>query len=229
MTRVHTDVPEELSGRQIRHAEHAVGFVLALDVVQPWGGGRIEGRVEAREGRHDPHPIFLSILCQACWLDIAPQAFGQKRLLGLETLWELRARSIPIWIEEEAWLERWELGPLAEGTNWLHFGIDLPPELPRAIEGTFVSFRWRIEAQRARRIGHDTASLPLLIEEPKTEPIVRVESSPLGTWRLLEWKSEQDRDGAAGPCSIAFEDRRPEDMPLPGETRDGERRRLGIP
>ncbi len=65
---------------------------------------------------------------------------------------------------------RWELGDLA-GTNWLHFAIELPPELPRALEGTFVAFRWRVAASRQRRIGHDTASLPLLLLEPRPLPV----------------------------------------------------------
>jgi hypothetical protein len=158
---------------------------------------------------------------------MAPQALGQKRLLGLDTLWDIRTRSIPIWIEDEVWLERWELGSLGHGTNWLHFGIDVPPELPRAIEGTFVSFRWRVEARRRRRVGHDTTSLPLILQEPPTQPIIRVETSPLGSWRLLQWKSDADRDALAGPCAITFDERAPDDMPLPGETPEQELKRRG--
>jgi hypothetical protein len=45
---------------------------------------------------------------------------------------------------------------------------------------------------------------------------VRVETSPIGTWRLLEWRSEGDVGGRAGPCSIAFEARRPSDLPASG-------------
>lgn len=227
MTRVLTNVPEEMAGRQIEHAEHASGFALSLDTAEPWGGGRIEGRVESRGRGRSANPVFLAVRCYAAWLDIAPQMVGQKRLLGLDTIWDLRTRSLPIWIEDEVWLERWELGTLAAGTNWLHFGIDLPPELPRAIEGTFVSFRWRVEARRDRRIGHERTSVPLLLQEAQTEPTVRVETSPLGSWRLLDWKSENDLDAAAGPCTITFEERRAEDLPLPGETREAERRRRG--
>lgn len=224
---LHTEVPDELGGRQIEHAEYVSGFALSLDIAEPWGGGRIEGRVEAQEGRHSTNPVFVSVRCYAAWLDIAPQVVGQKRLLGLDTLWDLRTRSIPIWIEDEVWLERWELGSLGQGTNWLHFGIDLPHELPRAIEGTFVSFRWRVEARRRRRVGHDTTSLPLILLEPLTRPIVRVETSPLGSWRLIQWKSDADRDALAGPCAITFEERVPDDMPLPGETPEQELRRRG--
>ena len=52
--------------------------------------------------------------------------------------------------------------------------------------------------------------------------MVRVETSPIGTWRLLEWKSEEDLGGSGGPCSVAYDERRPEDMPLVGETREAE-------
>jgi hypothetical protein len=61
-----------------------------------------------------------------------------------------------------------------------------------------------------------------LLVEPPTLPVVRVETSPIGTWRLLEWRSEADVGGVGGGCSVAFEARRPGDLPLPGETREAE-------
>ena len=88
-----------------------------------------------------------------------------------------------------------------------------------------MSFRWQVAASRPRRIGRETASLPMLLAEPRTLPVVRIETSPLGHWRLLEWSSEEEREGAGGPCSVVYEERRPEDMPLPGETREAELRR----
>ena len=54
--------------------------------------------------------------------------------------------------------------------NWQHFAFVLPEGLPRALEGTFVSFRWRVEARRPRCVGSDIASVPLLIQEPQTLP-----------------------------------------------------------
>lgn len=222
-----TDVPESMAGRQIMPAQYARGFAISLDAAEPWGGGRVEGRVEVTDGRHDASPVVLSVRCLACWLDIAPHPAGDKRFLHLDAFWELRGRSIPIWIEDEVWLERWELGELGDGTNWLRFGFDLPPELPRAIEGTFVSFRWRIEARRSRRIGHDTTSLPLILLEPRNRPVVRVETSPIGSWRLLEWKADEECEAAAGPCAIAFDERSEADMPEPGETREQEILRRG--
>jgi hypothetical protein len=76
-------------------------------------------------------------------------------------------------------------------------------------------------------MGRETTSRPLIVLEPRTEPIVRVETSPLGSWRLLEWRAPNERDGAGGLCSVAYEQRRPEDMPLPGETRLQELARRG--
>lgn len=219
-----TDVPESLAGRGIEPASQARGFTISLDTAEPWGGGRIEGRVEARGGRHAGRPVTVSVSCSASWLDVAPELVGQRRP-GVATYWNLRTRAVPIWIDEEVWLERWELGEL-ESANWLHFRIDLPPELPRAVEGTFVAFRWRVVARRARRVGHEASSLPLLLVEQRTLPTVRVEMTPLGSWRLLEWTSETERDSNGGPCSVAYDERRPEDAPLPGETPDAERRRL---
>jgi hypothetical protein len=219
-----TQIPRELEGRGIELPQLAHAFTISLDAAAPWGGGRIEGRVEARDGKHGPRPVTIAVRCIASWLDAAPQLVGQKPFFRLDTLWDLRTRGIPIWIDEDVWTERWEIGDLA-GANWRHFAIDLPPELPRAFEGTFVSFRWRVEAARQRRFGHERASLPLVLVEPRTRPVVRVETSPLGHWRLLEWKADDERDGAAGPCSITFEERRPGDAPLDGETREQELRR----
>jgi hypothetical protein len=85
-----------------------------------------------------------------------------------------------------------------------------------------VAFRWRIEARRQRRIGAETASCPMLLVEQQNLPIVRIETSPIGTWRLLEWRSEHDVGGSAGPCSVAYEARRPADLPRPGESREAE-------
>lgn len=221
-----TEVPNELVGRGIPPASQAHGFRITLDTAEPWGGGRVEGRVESRGGRSDPHPVVVSVSCYANWLDVPPQLVGQKKLFRLETAWDLRTRSVPIWLEEEVWLERWEIGDLASA-NWLHFAIDLPAELPRAVEGTFVAFRWRVEARRLRKIGHDTASVPLLLREKPELPTVRVETSPLGTWRLLAWRSENERDGAGGACSVRYEERQPDDLPLPGETPEEELARRG--
>lgn len=207
--------------RGIEPPRHARGFAISLDTAEPWGGGRIEGRVERRRGRHDRRPILVAVRCSAAWLDVAPQLVGKKRFLSLTTYWDLRTRSVPIWLEDEVFVERLDVGPLDEA-NWCPLSFLLPAELPRAFEGTFVAFRWRIEARRRRLVGYDQESLPLVLREPQTVPVVRLETSPLGSWRLLEWRSEHEDAGGGGPCSVSYERRRPEDMPRPGETREKE-------
>jgi hypothetical protein len=214
------DVPEELRFRGIEPPQHSRGFTITLDTAEPWGGGRIEGRVERRRGR-DRRPITVTVRCAAAWLDVAPQLVGKKRLLSLSTYADIRNRGVPIWLDEALFAGSVDVGSLGEA-NWLHFSLPLPEALPRAFEGTFVSFRWRVEARRRRRLGSDLTSLPLLLVEPQTVPIVRIETTPIGTWRLFEWRAEQDVAGAGGPCSVEYEQRRPEDMPLPGETRETE-------
>jgi hypothetical protein len=219
-----TDVPEELLYRGISPPQYATGFAISLDTAEPWGGGRFEGRVERRGGRHAERVVSVLVRCDAAWLDVAPQLVGRKRFLSLSTYWDIRTRSVPIWLDHELFVTREELGALAEA-NWLPFTFAVPGELPRAVEGTFIAFRWRIEAFRRRRLGLERTSLPILLHEPRSLPVVRVETSPLGSWRLLEWRSEEERDDSAGPCTVAYAERRPEDMPAPGETREEEQRR----
>jgi hypothetical protein len=201
-----TRVPEELFGRGIEPSREAHNFSIVLDTAQPWGGGVIEGRVELHAGGESRRPLSISVTCAASWLDIAPELVGQKPLLRPSTYWSLRTRGIPIWLDEIAWRELRELGSL-DTVNWLRFAFQLPAELPRAFEGTFVSFRYRVTARRRRPIGSETASLPLILFEQRVLPVIRVETSPIGSWRLLEHRSEEERDGAAGPCSVRYEER----------------------
>lgn len=216
-----TVVPEALRFHGIEPPQEAPGFAITLDQAEPQGGGRIAGRVERRHQRRDGRPVGVEIRCEACWMDIAPQYVGRKGLLTWSAYGDMRNKVVPVWLEEELFSERLDVGPL-DDANWRHFSFDLPEGLPRALEGTFVGFRWRIEARRARRVGTEIASLPLILLEAQTFPVVRVESSPIGTWRLLEWRSEKDVGASGGPCSIAYEVRRPADLPLPGETREAE-------
>jgi hypothetical protein len=212
-----TDVPDELHFRGIEPRQDARGFAIVLTLAEPRGGGRIEGQVERRRGSENDHPLTVGVRCAAAWIDVAPELVGRKRF-SLLAYGDMRTRAVPVWLEEELYDEHVDLGPLDEA-NWRRFEFQLPDDLPRALEGTFASFRWRVEARRGRRLGSAVASLPLLFVEPQTIPTVRVETTPIGTWRLLEWRSEDDAGGSFGPCTIAFEERRDEDMPLPGETR----------
>jgi hypothetical protein len=216
-----TDVPDSLRFHGIEPPKFARGFEIALDEADPQGGGHIAGRVERRHQRRDGREVLVDVRCEACWLDIAPQFVGRKGFLHWSAYGDMRNRTVPVWLDEELFRARVEVGSLEEA-NWTPFSFSLPDDLPRALEGTFAAFRWRIEARRARRVGAEVASLPLLLDEPQVLPIVRVETSPIGTWRLLAWKSEQDIGAARGPCSIAYENRRASDLPLPGETRETE-------
>jgi hypothetical protein len=216
-----TDIPNDLRFRGIEPPRDARGFGITLDEAEPEGGGRIAGRVERHNQRPDRRGVSVEIRCDACWMDVAPELVGRKGLLSWSAYGEIRNKFVPIWLDEEVFATRVDLESLADA-NWRHFAFDLPDGLPRALEGTFVAFRWRIAARRARRVGTELASLPLLLVEPQDLPVVRVETSPIGTWRLLEWRSERDVGGVGGPCSVAYRARRPKDLPLPGETREAE-------
>lgn len=216
-----TAVPDSLRFHGIEPPLEARGFAITLDQAQPRGGGRIAGRVERRNRRRDLRSVIVEIRCDACWMDVAPQFVGRKGLLSWSALGDMRNRFVPVWLDDELFRDRLDVGPL-EDANWRQFSFELPDGLPRAIEGTFVAFRWRVEARRERRLGAETASMPLLLIEPQDLPVVRVETSPIGTWRLLEWRSEDDVGGSFGRCSITYEARRRGDLPLPGETRDAE-------
>jgi hypothetical protein len=220
-----TAVPEELKFHGIEPPLQAPGFAITLDAAQPQGGGRIAGRVERRGDRRDGRSVVVEVSCRACWLDVAPQFVGRKGLLHWSAYGDMRNKFIPIWLDETLVSERLDIGSL-EAVNWRPFSFELPEELPRALEGTFVAFRWRIEARRARRVGAQLASLPLLLDEPQVLPVVRVETSPIGTWRLLDWRSEQDLGASGRSCSISYENRLPANLPLPGESREDERARL---
>ena len=223
-----TAVPEPLQFHGIEPPLQARGFRISLDEAQPQGGGRIAGRVERHHRRSDRRPVVVDVRCEACWIDIAPALVGRKRLIHWSTYGDIRNRAVPIWLEEELFRASVDVGSLEEA-NWRQFSFDLPDELPRALEGTFVAFRWRIEARRARRLGTELASLPLLLVERQNLPVVRVETSPIGSWRLLEWRSEDDVGGSFGPCSVTYDARRPSDLPPPGWTREAEFTRRRAP
>jgi hypothetical protein len=106
--------------------------------------------------------------------------------------------------------------------NWRRFAIHLPADLPCAFEGTLCAVRYTVEASRPRRLGRAVASLPLLVLEERSDPVVRIERTPVGEWRLFEWRDPATADFVFGPVAVAFEQRAPGDEPLPGEDRDAE-------
>jgi hypothetical protein len=219
---IRAGVPEEFGGRGIPPPTEARGYRLSLDVAEPWGGGLVEGRVERIADRptHD-RPIEVVVRAMAAWVDIAPQLVGQARL-GLASAYELRARSRPIWLDEIIFEEKAEVEPLDGSVNWRRFAFTLPEFVPRAFEGTMCAFRYVVEATRPRAVGKSLAAVPLVIIEQRREPVVRVETTPIGSWRLLEWRSEAEQEMTAGPIQVRFEPRALADMPLEGETRDDE-------
>jgi hypothetical protein len=219
---VRAGVPEEYGGRGIPPPTEARGFRLSLDVAEPWAGGLIEGRVERVQGRpaHDK-PFEVRVRCVAAWIDIAPQLVGRAGL-GLASAYELRARARPIWLDEMIFEEKTEVEPLDGSVNWRRFAFELPAFVPRALEGTMCAFRYVVEATRPRPVGRSLAALPLVIVEQRREPVIRVETTPIGTWRLLEWRADGEQDADAGPIRVHFEPRALADMPQAGETRDDE-------
>jgi hypothetical protein len=219
---VRAGVPEDFGGRGIPPPTEARGFRLSLDVAEPWGGGTIDGRVERIPGRRgDSRPFTVSVSCISAWVDIAPQLVGQSGL-SLATAYELRARARPIWLDEIIFRDDVEVGPLDGSVNWRRFEMTLPSFVPRAFEGTLCAFRYTVEAARPRALGRSLSALPLLLLEQRREPVVRIETTPIGTWRLLEWRAEGEGDAEAGPVSVRFEPRAAADMPQAGESRDDE-------
>lgn len=196
-----TNVPSELWGRGIPPLSRAAGFAIALDVAEPWGGGVVEGRVEAAAARRSPLPVEVSVRLDAAWLDLPGHDTG-------------RGRAVAVWLETAVWRETWELDAL-DRVNWRRFRFRLPPELPRAFEGAFAAFRWRVTARRRRRmLGWEETSVPLLLAERRLLPTVRLEETPVGRWRLSTWRSDGERDGRAGPCAVAYEPRAAADKPV---------------
>ena len=85
------------------------------------------------------------------------------------------------------------------------------------------AFRYVVEASRSRALGRSLAALPLVIVEQRSEPVIRVETTPIGTWRLLEWRADGEQDATAGPIEVRFEPRvAGRHAARPGETRDDE-------
>ncbi len=217
--RVVADVPPGHVGRGIAPPLEARGFRLHVDVAEPWGGGSVAGHVE-RSGPPDDRPVLVRVACAAVWIDVAPQIVGQAGI-SVAMAYDLRARGRAIWLDEIVTVGEIEVGALA-AANWRRFEISIPDDAPRAFEGTLCAVRYSVEALRSRRIGRSVAAVPLLVVERRTEPVVRIERTPIGTWRLLEWRAPDEPGFAFGPIEVSFERRAAGDEPLPGEDRDAE-------
>ncbi len=100
------------------------------------GGGWIKGRVHVREGG-DGGTVEVIARCEEAW----------------RTNFRIRSlRQPPLWRIEPLWSERVavECDP---DRRWHPFAFALPPELPAAVEGYVVSWRYEIEARRPAVIG----------------------------------------------------------------------------
>ena len=75
------------------------------------------------------------------------------------------------------------------------------------------AFRYTVEAVRPRAVGRSLSAVPLILVEQRSDPVVRVETTPIGTWRLFEWRSDGECDAHVGPISVHFEPRALADMP----------------
>lgn len=220
-------IPGELMGRGIAPPGLPRDFRISLDAAEPWGGGTISGRVERMSDARSPRPLAVTVACQAAWIDIAPQLVGQGPKFSVGMFYELRQRRRGIWLDETLHEQRVEVEPLAEA-NWQRFAFTLPSDLPRAFEGTFCAFRYTVSATRRRTVGSTLAIVPVIIDEQRDEPIIRIETTPIGTWRLIEWRAADEVAAAHGSVAVEYAARKSDDLPRPGETRDEELlRRVG--
>jgi hypothetical protein len=218
--RVVTDVPEDLRGRCIPSALPARDFTVELTTAEPWPGGEVAGRVVRRGDRHDPRPFTVTLAIRAAWLEVSPERVGQQRF-NLATPFTYRTRRMPIWLERTVLEQSVTVAGLAAG-NWVAFRFQLAEDAPRAFEATFAAVRYEVIARRRRAVGNAAASVPLLVLAERDEPVIRIETTPLGRWRLLEWRAAGETDTVAGPVSVQYSPRKSEEMPLPGEDREAE-------
>ncbi len=148
-----TAVPDELKFHGIEPPLQAPGFAIALDAAQPQGAGRIAGRVERRGDRRDGRPVIVEVCCHGllagCRASVR-RAQGPAALVGVRR----HAEQVHTRLARRDALFRAARDRLARGLPIGGPSRSSSPEgLPRALEGTFVAFRWRIEARRARRVG----------------------------------------------------------------------------
>jgi hypothetical protein len=215
------EIPDVLRGRGIHPPYAPRAFAVDVTHAEPRAGGVVEGRVVSKAGRRDPRPITVRLVCTAAWLDVAPQSVGQRNLRSLSTAYDLRARRVPVWFDEPVGETVVVVGAL-DTVNWLAFRFVVPDGWPAATEATFAAFRYELMASRRRWIGHTVASAPIVMTGERSEPVVRIEKTPLGSWRLFEWRAPDEQDAASGNVAIRYEPRRLGDQPLPGETREQE-------
>ena len=113
----------------------ARGFHLEVADALLEGGGRIEGRIHA----HDDlaRSVEVTARCEEAW----------------RTNLKFRnRRHPPLWREATLWEETSRVECEA-GRHWHPFAFAIPGELPPAVEGYIVSWRYEVEARCRARVG----------------------------------------------------------------------------
>jgi hypothetical protein len=100
------------------------------------GGGWIKGRVHVNEGG-DAGTVEVIARCEEAWrTNFRIRSLRQPPLWRIEPLW---STSVTVQCDPDR--------------RWHPFAFTLPPELPAAVEGYVVSWRYEIEARRPAVIG----------------------------------------------------------------------------
>jgi hypothetical protein len=122
-------------------------FHIELAEADLTGGGRLGGRVH-RHGAWPPGPLVVRARCLEVWRTNGP---GDPRL--------------PQWRHAVLW-ERKQPVPVDPDAHWAPFCFELPDELPPAVEGTTLAWRYEVLAERGvRHWFNETAALTPLLHE----------------------------------------------------------------
>lgn len=144
-TRIH-----EQNGRLDRVIPGHAGrhFHLELADAALEGGGHLDGRIHV-DADTSPAPFTLTARCEESWC----------------TNFRFRPRrSPPLWQTQPLWEETISVHSEAD-RRWNPFRFELPSQLPPAVEGRAIAWRYSIEARRPRRGFADSAIVtPLRFE-----------------------------------------------------------------
>jgi hypothetical protein len=111
------------------------------------GGGRLRGRVH-RHGSWAPGPIVVRARCLEVWRTTGP---ADPR--------------IPQWRHAVLWQQEQPV-PIEPESHWAPFCFDLPDDLPPAVEGATIAWRYELLAERGgRHWFKETAALTPLLHE----------------------------------------------------------------
>jgi hypothetical protein len=118
-------------------------FHIELTEVDVQGGGTLAGRVHVFPGKK-AEGVVVTCCCVESW-----------RVNGRSVVHN--RRQPPLWKTETIWSESvtpdWR-----EGETWSGFRVPLPAELPVAMEGRSIAWRYEVEASLRTRLGmHDRA------------------------------------------------------------------------